>query len=190
MAAATVTELLNRWSVGDREAMAQALPQVYDELHRIACREFRRERADHTLQVTAIVHEAYLRLAGVRGLDWPSRNHFFAFAAHLMRRILVDHARRHNRAKRGGEIRHTSLDEAGELALPGAPDLVALDDALFTLERREPGLATLVELRFFAGLTLEETATALAISPETVSRRWRLAKAWLHGQLAGEGTAP
>jgi RNA polymerase sigma factor (TIGR02999 family) len=166
--------------------MAQALPQVYEELRRIACREFRRERPDHTLQATAIVHEAYLRLAEVRGLDWPSRNHFFAFAAHLMRRILVDHARHHNRAKRGGAAIHASLDEVAELALLQTPDLVALDDALLALERREPQLATLVELRFFAGLTLEETGEALGISAETVSRRWRLAKAWLHGQLGSE----
>jgi RNA polymerase sigma-70 factor, ECF subfamily len=179
----TVTQLLATWSSGDREAAERLLPLVYDELRHIAARQLRRERAGHTLQPTAIVHEAYLRLSGQPGLKWPSRAHFLAFAAHLIRRILVDYARRRNRAKRGGLSERITFIEAADLALEKSPDLVALDEALSGLEKVDPRKATVVELKFFAGLTLEETAAQLGISPETVSREWRRAKAWLYSSL-------
>jgi RNA polymerase sigma factor (TIGR02999 family) len=181
---ATLTQLLERWSAGDRAAVESALPQVYAELRRIAARELRRERPDHTLGATEIVHEAYLRLTP--GLRWPSRNHFFAFAAHLMRRILVDHARRRNRLRRGGGRELLPLSAAAgaaDLAGFASPDLVALDDALTRLAAFDPQKATIIELRFFGGLTVEETAGQLGVSPETVGRHWRRAKAWLYQEL-------
>jgi RNA polymerase sigma factor (TIGR02999 family) len=180
---ATVTQLLGRWSLGERAAAEQVLPLVYDELRRIAVRQLRRERQDHTLQATAIVHEAYLRLSEARGLQWPSRAHFFAFAAHLIRRVLVDYARNRNRDKRGGRLERITLCEVADLALERSPDLVALDEALSSLEAFDARKAAVVELRFFAGLTLEETSEQLGISPETVSREWRRAKAWLYSAL-------
>jgi RNA polymerase sigma factor (TIGR02999 family) len=183
LAEETITQLLARWSSGDREAAERVLPQIYDELRRIAGRQLRQERGDHTLQATAIVHEAYLRLAGQAGLEWPSRAHFFAFAAHLIRRILVDHARRRNRAKRGGLVQKVTLFEAADLALEKSPDLLALDEALSGLEKVDPRKATIVELKFFAGLTLDEVAEQLGISTETVSREWRRARAWLYSAL-------
>ena len=179
----TVTQLLARWSSGDREAAERLLPQVYDELRHIASRQLRRERAGHTLQATAIVHEAYLRLAGQADLEWPSRAHFFAFAAHLIRRILVDYARQRNRAKRGGGSEPITLVEMADLALEKSPDLVALDEALSGLEKVDPRKATVVELKFFGGLTLEEIAAQLGISVETVGREWRRARAWLYSTL-------
>jgi RNA polymerase sigma factor (TIGR02999 family) len=185
-----VTQLLQLWSDGEREAAARVLPLVYQELRRIASCQLRRERGDHTLQATAVVHEAFLRLAGQEGFRWLSRDHFFAFAAHLMRRVLVDHARRRNRAKRGGCVTHWSLAEAGEPALTRAPDLVALDDALSSLASIDARKAAVVELRFFGGLTLDETATELGISAETVSREWRRAKAWLYRELQPGGGSP
>jgi RNA polymerase sigma-70 factor, ECF subfamily len=178
-----VTVWLQRWSAGDREAATTALPLVYDELRRIAGRELRRERAGHTLQATALVHEAYLRLGAQEGLRWPSRDHFFAFAAHLLRRILVDYDRHRKRVKRGGLLQRTTLAEVAELSLPECPDLFALDDALKDLEAVDARKAAVVELRFFAGLTLEETGTVLGISAETVGREWRRAKAWLYREL-------
>jgi RNA polymerase sigma factor (TIGR02999 family) len=178
-----ITRLLHRWSGGDPEAAERVLPLVYDELRRIALRQLRRERSDHTLQATAIVHEAYLRLNGQEGLHWPSRAHFFAFVARLIRRILVDYARHRNRAKRGGGIEKVTLSEVADLALPKAPDVMALDEALAGLEAIDPRKAAVVELRFFGGLTLEETAEQLGVSPETVSREWRRAKAWLYDEL-------
>jgi len=181
-----ITKWLQQWSVGDREAAEQVLPLVYDELRRIAAAQLRRERGEHTMQATAIVHEAYLRLSEQDGLRWPSRAHFFAFAAHLIRRILVDHARLRKRAKRGGDLQRVTLAEAGELALGRSPDLVAVDDALSALEALDPRKAAVVELRFFAGLSLEETAVQLGVSPETVSREWRRAKAWLYRELRPE----
>lgn len=175
----SLTQLLQRWSRGDREAAEQALPQVYDELRRIASKALLRERGDHTLQATAIVHEAYLRLVAQTGVEWSSRAHFFAFSAHLIRRILVDYARRRNRAKRGGLRERITLVEAAALALENSPDLLALDEALSDLEKVDPRKATVVELKFFAGLTLDEIAVQLGISPETVTREWRRARAWL-----------
>ena len=183
MAEDTITQLLMRWSSGDQEAAERVLPLVYDELRRIASRQLRREREAHTLQATAIVHEAYMRLVGQPGLEWPSRAHFFAFSAHLIRRILVDYARRRNRAKRGGLAEKLTLVEMADLALEKSPDLIALDEALSGLEKVDPRKARVVELKFFAGLTLEEIAEQLETSTETVSREWRRARAWLYSTL-------
>lgn len=179
----TVTQLLQHWSSGSQRAAEEVLPLVYQELRRIALRQLRKERDDHTLEATALVHEAYMRLQGQEGFQWPSRAHFFAFAAHLIRRILVDHARNRNRAKRGGGWERVTLAEAADLSLSKSPDLLALDEALTSLEAIDPRKAAVVELRFFAGLSLEETAAYLGISPETVGREWRRAKAWLYNQL-------
>lgn len=179
----TITLLLGGWSSGDQEAAEQVFPLVYEELRRIAARQLHQERGDHTLQATAIVHEAYVRLAGQSDLQWPSRAHFFAFAAHLIRRILVDYARNRNCAKRGGGCERVTLVEAADLALAKIPDLVALDEALSDLKRVDPRKATVVELKFFGGLTLDEIAGELGVSPETVSREWRRARAWLYSAL-------
>ncbi len=179
----TVTQLLVRWSSGDPEAAERLLPLVYDELRRIAARQLRQEREAHTLQATAIVHEAYLRLVGQSGLEWPSRAHFFGFSAHLIRRILVDYARRRNRAKRGGLAHRITLLEMAGLAPEKSPDLIALDEALSGLERFNARMAAVVELKFFASLTLEEIADQLGVSSETVSREWRRARAWLYSRL-------
>jgi RNA polymerase sigma factor (TIGR02999 family) len=185
-----VTERLQRWTAGDRRAEAQVLPLVYEELQRIARRQFRRERRNHTLEPTAVVHEAFLRLRSVHGLHFQSRAQFFAFAAHLIRRILVDHARQRDRAKRGGGAPKATLAEAVDLAAARPPDLVALDDALSTLASLDPRRAAVVELRFFGGLTIEETAAQLGISCETVSREWRRAKAWLYEETSRDGPRP
>ncbi len=178
-----VTQLLQKWSAGDQEAATRVLPLIYDELRRIASRQLRRERSDHTLQATAIVNEAYLRLDGAEGFSWPSRAHFFAFASHLIRRILVDYARHQNRQKRGGQAEKVPLTEVADLAAVKSADLLALDEALAALEAIDPRKAAVVELRFFGGLTLEETAAQLDISPETVGREWRRARAWLYKEL-------
>jgi RNA polymerase sigma-70 factor, ECF subfamily len=179
----TITQLLARWGSGDQEAAERVLALVYPELRRIAARQLRRERDAHTLQATAIVNEAYMRLVEQPGLEWPSRSHFFAFSAHLIRRILVDYARRRNRAKRGGLTEKISLVEMADLPLEKSPDLVALDEALSGLEKVDPRKATVVELKFFAGLTLDEIAEQLRVSRETVSREWRRARAWLYDAL-------
>ena len=180
----TVTELLLAWSGGDTSVDDELMSRVYDELRRVAGQALRRERSDHTLQATALVHETYLRLIDQRAVAWQSRNHFLAIAARMMRRILVDHARKRRYAKRGGGAATLSLDSMLELPLTEqGPDLVALDDALNDLGKDEPEQARLVELRFFAGLSIQETADALALSPATVDRRWRLAKAWLYRAL-------
>lgn len=181
-----ITQLLQQWSTGDREAAEQVLPLVYDELRRIAAHHLRQERSEHTLQATAIVHEAYLRLSEEGSLRWPSRTHFYAFAAHLIRRILVDHARTRNRSKRGGDLQRVTvaeLENLGDLSSGQSPDIEALDDALTTLEEVDPRKAAVVELRFFAGLSIEETAEQLGVSAETVGREWRRAKAWLFKEL-------
>jgi RNA polymerase sigma factor (TIGR02999 family) len=183
MADGEITKLLQTWSAGDSAAVEELLPLVYDELRHIAARQLRQERAGHTLQATAVVNEAYLRLQGHEGFQWPSRSHFFAFAAHLIRRVLVDHARHRNRAKRGGGLERVTLAEAADLALERAPDLEALDEALTCLEALDPRKAAVVELRFFGGLTTDEIAQHLSVSPETVGREWRRAKAWLFDQL-------
>jgi RNA polymerase sigma factor (TIGR02999 family) len=181
---AQVTAALQAWSQGDPQAGERVLVTVYDELRRIAARQFRRERGGHTLQATALVHEAFLRLQQLRGLKWESRAKFFAFVACLIRRVLVEHARNRGRAKRGGRQRPVTLVEAEVLGVSRPPDLVALDDSLTRLAALDPRKAAIVELRFFGGLTLEETAEHLAISPETVGREWRRARAWLAAKLA------
>jgi len=181
-----VTALLRAWSQGDAEAGERLLPIVYGELRRQAARLLRRERRDHTLQPTALVHETYLRLVEQKAADWRNRTQFFAVAARAMRRILVDHARRHGARKRGGSWDRITLDESRR-AWPGEPDVdvLALEDALGELATIDPGKVRLVELRFFAGLNLEETASVLGVSESTVSREWRLTRAWLFRRLGG-----
>jgi RNA polymerase sigma factor (TIGR02999 family) len=183
-----VTALLRAWSQGDAEAGERLLPIVYGELRRQAARLLRRERRDHTLQPTALVHETYLRLVEQKAADWRNRTQFFAVAARAMRRILVDHARRHGARKRGGSWDRITLDESRR-AWPGEPsvDVLALEDALDELAVLDPDKVRLVELRFFAGLNLEETASVLGVSESTVSREWRLARAWLFRRLGGTG---
>jgi RNA polymerase sigma-70 factor (ECF subfamily) len=178
-----VTELLHRWQQGDQEATEQLLPLVYGELRKIARRHLRGERHGHTLEATALVHEVYLRLSGGAELRWNDRVHFYAVAAQMMRRVLVDHARSRDAAKRGGTIVRVSLDEARDPAVESVPDVVALDDALRSLEALDPRKSRIVELRFFGGLTLDETAAVLGISVPTVVKETRLARAWLHSQI-------
>ena len=178
-----VTQLLEAWRRGRPEALDQLMPLVYDELRRLAERYLRRERPDHTLQATGLVHETYLRLVDQQNVTWQNRTHFFGIAAHLMRQILVDYARRHHAAKRGEAAPRLSLDEA--LGLPHERDvgLIALDDALTSLAALDPQQSRIVELRFFGGLSLDETAEMLGISPATVFYEWTLARAWLHREL-------
>jgi RNA polymerase sigma factor (TIGR02999 family) len=179
----TITLLLERWSSGDRAAAERVLPLIYEELRRIAARQLGREREAHTLQETALVNEAYVRLSGQAELSWESRQHFFAFAARLIRRILVDYARHRNRSKREGRYEKVTLAEIPDLPVEESPDLVALDEALAELKKVDPRKAAVVELKFFAGLSLEEIAEQLGISQETVSRDWRRARAWLYSAL-------
>jgi RNA polymerase sigma-70 factor, ECF subfamily len=176
--------LLRAWSEGDQNALERLTPIVYDELHRLAGRYMRREREGHSLQTTALVNEAYLRLVDYKRMQWQNRAHFFAVSAQLMRRILVEHARRHN-VKRGGGIPHISLDEAAVVDHKAA-DLVMLDDAMNALARLDPRKVRVVEMRFFGGLSVEETAQVLKVSPVTVLRDWSIAKAWLYRELTGE----
>ncbi len=179
-----VTELLNQWSLSAGGDGEEVLALVYDELKRIATGYLRREHDAHALQATGIVHEAYLRLSGQTGFQWHSREHFFAFAARLMRRILVDEARRRKRSKRGGDVVHLTLTHAADGAADEPdPDVLAVDEALTELAQLDPDKAILVELRFFAGLTLEETASALEVSLSSVNRQWRLARLWLAERL-------
>jgi RNA polymerase sigma-70 factor (ECF subfamily) len=173
-----VCELLRAWSDGDTSALERLTPFVYEELHRLARRYMRGERPDHSLQTTALVNEAYMRLVGYERMKWQNRAHFFAVSAQVMRRILVEHARRHN-LRRGGGVPHVSLDEAALVGGHRAADLVALDDALNTLAQRDPRKAQVVEMRFFGGLNVDETADVLKVSPATVMRDWNTAKAWL-----------
>ncbi len=180
-----VSELLRAWSDGDQRALDALTPVVYAELRRLAARYMRRERPGHSLQTTALIHEAYLRLADYRRMQWQNRAHFFAVSAQVMRRILVDHARRHN-LKRGRGVEHVSLDEAAIVGEDRAADLVALDDAMRALEKVDPRKVKVVELRFFGGLTVEETSAVLDVSPVTVRRDWTTAKLWLYRELAGE----
>ena len=178
-----VTELLADWSKGDQEALNKLIPLVYDELHKLASRYLRRERPDHTLQTTAVVHEAYLKLVNQRDANFENRLHFFAVAAQIMRRILVDYARRHHASKRGGDLYKLSLDEALVTSEEKGADLLALDEALERLAAIDERQSRVVELRVFAGLTLEEAAQALNLSPSTVRREWSMAKAWLHKEI-------
>ena len=185
-----VTQLLIRYQAGDSGALDHLLPLVYDELQRLARRQIRKERRNHTLQSTALVHEAYLRLVGQEPSAWQTRTRFFAVAANLMREILVDHARRHKTAKRGGGAYRVTLDEALELPAQADLDLVALDEALVALARIDPAKARLVELRFFGGLTIEESAEVLGLSLATVKRHWSLARAWLYREISQAGGPP
>lgn len=181
-----VAVLLRAWSGGDAKALDQLTPIVYDELRRLARYYLRGERRDHSLQTTALVHEAYLRLVDHTRMEWQDRAHFFAVSAQVMRRILVDHARRRN-LKRGHGLRRVSLEEATLVGGDRPTDLAALDDALTSLGERDPRKAQVVEMRFFGGLSVEESAEVLGVSAVTVMREWRTAKAWLYRELAAGG---
>ncbi len=183
-AASEVTKLLLAWSGGDQRALEKLTPIVYDELSRLAHRYMRRERLGHSLQSTALVHEAYIRLVDYQRMDWQGRAHFFSVAAQAMRRILVEHARRKNQ-KRGGGLQRISLDEAAEVGGGRQRDLVALDEAMNALARVDARKSKVVEMRFFGGLSIEKTAEVLDVSPITVKREWRAARAWLYHELAG-----
>ncbi len=177
-----VSLLLRAWSAGDREALDRLAPIVYDELRRLARRYMRQERPGHSLQTTALVNEAYMRLVNYKRMRWQNRAHFFAISAQLMRRILVEHARRHN-LKRGRGRQFVPLDEVAMVGGGRVPDLEALDEALTALERLDARKSRVVEMRFFGGLTVEEMAEALKVSPVTVKREWRGARAWLYLEL-------
>ncbi len=186
-----VTRLLQEWQDGSAEALERLLPLVYHELHTLASRYLSRERRDHTLQPTALVNEAYLKLAGQRDVDWQNRSHFYGIAAQLMRRILVDRARHDGRIKRGRDVPRISLDAADPAddpaeAGPDPVDVFSLDRALSRLEAVDPQQGRVVELRFFGGLTIQETADVMRISAGTVKRDWTVARAWLYRELTGE----
>ncbi len=181
---ADVTQVLRNWSEGDENASAKLMPLVYEELRRLAREYLRRERADHTLQATALVHEAYLRMVDEKSVTWQNRAHFYGIAARLMRRILVDYARAHNAAKRGGLQQKFALDEARDLPAPGPTDLVALDGALESFAKTYPRKSEVVELKFFGGLEANEIAEVLKVSEKTVLRDWSFAKLWLCRELS------
>jgi RNA polymerase sigma factor (TIGR02999 family) len=180
-----ITQLLKKWSEGNQEVLDKLMPLVYDELRRQASRYLRRERANHTLQTTALIHEAYLKLIDQNQVEWQNRTHFFAIAAQAMRRILVDYARERNRDKRGGAAENLPLEEAAFVvaAQEKTVDLVALDEALTRLAKFDERQARVVELRYFSGLSIDETAEILGVSNVTVRRDWNMAKAWLHQQI-------
>jgi len=182
-----VTELLLAWGRGDRSALDELVPVVHQELRRLARLQLRGERNNHTLQTTALVNEAFIRLVDLRRIQWQDRAHFLSLSARLMRRILVDHARSRNYQKRGGGAMNVTLDEALVGSAERGADLLALDDALQSLARQDPRKSQVVELRFFGGLSVDETAEALKVSPETVLRDWRLAKVWLLREVSGRG---
>jgi RNA polymerase sigma factor (TIGR02999 family) len=180
-----ITHLLKEWTDGDERALERLTPLVYEELRHQAARYLRRERPGHTLQTTALIHEAYLRLIDAKDIHWQSRAHFFAIAANLMRRVLVDHARRRDAYKRGGANLRLTLDESIAVANEVDVDLLAIDQALDRLATIDPQQARIVELRFFSGLSVEETAAALGVSPKTVKRDWSVARAWLRREIDG-----
>lgn len=184
-----VTQLLLQWRQGDRAALDQLLPLVYRELHKMAKRYMAHQNASHTLQTTAVIHEAYLKLAGGSEQDWENRAHFFGVAAKAMRHVLVDHARNRGAAKRGGEAQIVPIDEG--MALVGGParEMIALDEALKSLAVSYPRQAEVVELRYFGGLSVEEAARTLKVSPETVARDWRFAKSFLRREMTREAGA-
>lgn len=182
-----ISALLHAWSDGDQSALAKLMPLVYDQLHRLAGHYMNRERSGHSLQTTALVNEAYTRLVDYKRMRWQDRAHFFAASGQAMRRILVEHARRQN-IKRGGGILHVSLEDATVVGVDEETDFVALDHAMNALGRIDARKVQVVEMRFFGGLTVEETAEVLKISPVTVKREWRAARAWLYRELSG-GTA-
>jgi RNA polymerase sigma factor (TIGR02999 family) len=179
-----VTRLLHDWSHGDRAALDALIPLVHAELHRLARGFLARERPGHTLQPTALVNEAYLRLVGERAMEWQSRAHFLGVAAQLMRFILVDHCRRKNYQKRGGATQHLPLDDAVDASHERGAALVALDDALARLQQIDPRKSKIAELKYFGGLSAEEIGQSLCVSEKTILREWRLAKAWLQHELA------
>jgi RNA polymerase sigma factor (TIGR02999 family) len=182
-----ITRLLERWSTGDEDARDQLMPLVYDELHRLAGAYLRRERREHTLQPTALVNEAYLKLIDQRQANWQNRAQFFGVAARLMRRILVDHARAYHAAKRGGLGYNISLSDAHRFGEAPDLDLLALHEALERLAQIDADQARIVELRFFGGLTIEEAAEVAAVSHATIEREWRMARAWLRRELGRSG---
>jgi RNA polymerase sigma factor (TIGR02999 family) len=184
-----VTRLLQAWGSGDESALERLMPFVYNELHRLAHRYMAGEQPGQTLQTTALVHEVYLRLVDVDNVGWQNRAHFYAICARLMRRILIDFARSRNYQKRGGQFPHIELEEAVTVSAVVGSELLAVDDALTELAKLDPRKSEVVELRFFGGLTVEETAAALRVSPETVIRDWKLAKAWLLRELSHEAKA-
>jgi len=179
----SVSQLLRRWNDGDSEVIEQLLPLIYGELRRMAQRYMRQQPSGHTLQTTALIHEAYLRLVGQEERRWENRAHFFGVAAQAMRHILVDYARARRTTKRGGEARAVSLEEAAIVSAERTAELVALDDALTELARLSPRQSRVVELRYFGGLSVAETAEVLAVSSDTVTRDWNQAKAWLNREL-------
>ena len=178
-----VTQLLADWGKGDRSALDKLFPLVQSELRRIAQRQMSHERPGHTLQATALVNEAYLKLAGQQGFDWQNRAHFFAVSAQVMRHILIDHARAHARDKRGGGAVKVSLNDALVVAEDQAAHFIALDDALRVLERLDPQKGKIVELRYFGGLSIDEAAEVMNVSPRTVRREWQRARAWLYRMM-------
>lgn len=182
-----ITALLTAWRAGDESALEQLLPLVERELYRLAEQHMRGEKAGHTLQTTALINEAYLRLANQQSIGWQDRTHFFAAVSQVMRHVLVDYARRHGRAKRGGGAVQVPLNEAAVMSVERSAELIALDEALKQLATLDARQARVVELRYFSGLTVEETAEVLKISPVTVMREWRTAKAWLRRELEGKG---
>lgn len=179
-----ITRLLADLRGGNPDARGQLIPLVYDELRRLASHYMRQERSDHTLQATALVHEAYMRLVEQREVSWENRAHFFGVAANLMRRILVDHARAKKAEKRGGLVQRLPLDQALQYCEEKSDELIALDDALTRLATCDPRQCQIVELRFFGGLTEDETASILGVSPRTVKRDWKIARLWLHGEIS------
>jgi len=184
-----ITQLLVAWGKGDQQALEALTPHVQQELHRLAAHYMAGERKGHMLQATALVNEAYLKLVDWEGVQWTDRAHFFGIAASMMRRVLVDYARKNGRAKRGGNAVQVSLSQAGQLATPANADLIAIDGALQELERISPRQSKVIELRYFAGLSLEEAAEAMQVSVATVRRDWSLARAWLFRELSRKGTA-
>ena len=180
-----ITQLLAAWREGNQAALDELYPLVYDELHRLARRYMSKERKGHTLQTTALINEAYVRLVDQRNVQWANRSHFFAISAQIMRRILIDHARRHAYAKRGGGARQVSLDETATMVQDDFSEFLRLDEALKSLAQLDPRRSQVVELRYFGGLNNEEIAGVLKISENTVIRDWNMARAWLHRQLAG-----
>jgi len=183
-----VTRLLQAWKAGDEGALERLMPLVYDELHRLARRYMAGEQTGHPLQTTALVHEVYLRLVDANTIDWQNRAHFYAICARLMRRILIDFARSRNYQKRGPNFAHIQLEEAATLSASVGSELLAVDEALKQLATIDTRKSEVVEMRFFGGLTVEEIAASLSVSPETVMRDWKLAKAWLQRELSHEGS--
>jgi RNA polymerase sigma factor (TIGR02999 family) len=178
-----ITQLLAEWGEGDEAALKRLLPLVYDELHRLANAYMRRERQDHTLQTTALIHEAYLRLVGQRNVQWQTRAHFFAVAARVMRNILVDHARGHGRAKRGAGQPNLPFGDVAVMSEERADELVAVNTALDVLTSLDPRKGRVFELRYFGGMSVDEAAETLKVSPATVARDWKMARAWLRREL-------